>query len=346
VQYIGKVNPYSLVTGVKGYFDGDSGSLTRQWSLGTANGLTSIEVANNVSTVTTSYTHGVHVGDHVSVWNTTSASLNKDGISGDYTVTGATPTTFTFSTSGVSSGTYTYNLHCGPGVTPNGTIQGADNCVRISQRAVTTNLAWARLFNTVSALGPPTWKFLVDGGNQSSTGATSLWVDNAVVFMVDQANHSQGISGSNYLDAVLYGLGNIEKIDGSTFIVNEAALDGGNYAMSGYGNDVSPRDLAVVLGVGMPFQASASRTTTVNKLVSDIGDPNPCKKTLAVPHDTLATGTAQAGGSTWITLASSDIHATGYYVNNIVATTVGGAESDGLVTSYDGSTKVATVASW
>jgi hypothetical protein len=186
----------------------------------------------------------------------------------------------------------------------------------------------------------------VDGGSQVDAGATAIWINNAVLFLVDQANHGVGVSGSGYLDAVLYGLNNVEKMDGATFIVNEAALDGGNYPLSGYGNDVTARDLAVIFGVGQAYLTSTQRATAVNKLINDISDPSPCTKTLAVPHDTLATGTAQAGSATTITLAAGDSAANGFYVNNIINATVGGAESDGLVTAYNSTTKVATVGSW
>ena len=107
-QYGSLVHSYQTVSGIKGFFDGDNGSLMQQWALGTANGLTSLVVATNVATVTTGYAHGVSAGDHISIFGTTSSSLNRNGITydgshtygtNDYTVL-ASPAPTTCSTSG------------------------------------------------------------------------------------------------------------------------------------------------------------------------------------------------------------------------------------------------------
>src|SRR5208283_3730306 len=97
--------------------------ITRQWALGTQNGLTSLICDGSTCTATTTYAHGVNVNDHLSVWNTTNPALNVNGDSSDYTVSAATAYTFMFPSS-VTAADYSSNPHCGPGPTPNGIIQG------------------------------------------------------------------------------------------------------------------------------------------------------------------------------------------------------------------------------
>jgi len=73
--------------------------------------LTSIVDATNVATATTSTNHGLSVGNTISVYGSTVAALN-----GGYTITAVTPTTFQFTTVGVSDGTYD-NATLGVGTT-------------------------------------------------------------------------------------------------------------------------------------------------------------------------------------------------------------------------------------
>lgn len=346
LQFIGKVSPYTLATGIKGYYDGDCGTLTRQWALTTTCGLTSAVVSGNVMTVTTSYVHGVQAGDHISVYNSSSSSLNKDGINFDYTVTGATAFTFTFTTSGVANADYAHsNDHCGPGVTPNGTIQGTDPCFVLSQRAVIGNLDWAKQATQANALPMPYPKFYVDGGGGSGANLLGLWELNANAFLVDRANHTQGTSGNNYLDVILYAINNVEKMSGATWLINEAVADAGSFGLVGIGAESNPEPMAVIFGMGQAYLTPAQRTDFVNKVLNDVADPVPCTKDLAVPHDTLATGIAAGVSSTSITLALSDTAANGFYVHNIVSVIQGGSETDLLVSGYTASTKVA-VGTW
>ena len=426
-QYGGKLTAYSLVSEPRGWFDGASGALTRQWALGTQNGLVNtgscpgdgICVASNIATVTTTYAHGVQSGDHVSLFNApvtytsgitatgttgqtcvltnftggyTSAAAtvaltgtniiasgtplvvtnpgsgyttnpttgsvsngtatcsgtvivswpNRNGSDSDYTVTGSTTYTFTFTTTGVANGDYTTNATCGPGASPNGTIQGTDNCTRISQKAVITNVWWggsgaSSVLGQIAAYPSPNYKFPVDGGPGNTP--ESIFSYYASAFLVDQKNQT-------YLDAVLYAILNIEKEDGSTLLVNENILDGGNYGLSAYAG-IIVQDFARAYMVGQSYLTSAQKQTFADKVLNDLGDPTPCTKTLAVPQDTLATGIAQAGDSTHITLAASDTKSTNYYVNNVIEISLSGnVFLDGVVTAYNFSTKVATVTAW
>src|ERR1022692_2704243 len=147
--YGGKITAFTLPSGAVGWLDGDTGPITRKLALGTGNGLTSLAVSSNVATATTSYNHGVAAGDKVSVTgsgNTNLDTANGTGAYAPYTVLSSpapTATTFAFATSGVSNGTYSNaNNACGPAATPNDTIGGTQDCLRISQLAYTGNPFW------------------------------------------------------------------------------------------------------------------------------------------------------------------------------------------------------------
>ena len=221
-QFGGKVTPYNLVAGLKGYFDGDSGAFTRQHAQTWQSGLTStngVQVTGCPSacvvTVNMSapFLPVMNPGDRFSVWGTTVTAFNQDGVNTDLTVaTSPAPTSTSYSSTpfaapvGFTNGDYTRNNdHCGPGVTPNGTIQGTDPCVVVSAWATTQNLNWARLKQIADSIGLlPGIAFYVDGGsNAGETGIILAELD-ALIFQVDRINHGQGASGSNYLDAALY----------------------------------------------------------------------------------------------------------------------------------------------
>lgn len=363
IQYIGKVNPYTIVPGLKGYYDGTNGAVTRRMATGAENGLVSVVVSGCpgacVVTVTVSYTMSpvlVPAVDHFSIWGTAgtgTAALNTDGVTADFTVASSTATSYTstvFSAPGLTNGDYfTSNPHCGPGVTPNGTIQGTDSCVVSSIGAVTTNLFWAVEYSGASARGPTYAMNFYDGGGTYGNQAAQFWERAANVFLVDRVNRSQGTSGSYLLDTILYGLNYIERWNGANFFANEASADAGNYPLVQY-HDTYAEGLSVVWGIGQPYLTPTQRQTFLDKILNDISDPTPCTKTVAVPHDTLASGTAQAVTSTSITLALADSAASTYYVHNVVLASwtdvSGGYTSDALITGYNGSTKEADLAAW
>jgi len=337
-QFGGKLTGFPLAPGPRGWLDGTNGDKTRQLALGTQNGLTNLLVSGNVATVTTSYNHGVQVGDHVTVWNTASPALNHGG--NDYSVIAATAQTFQFPTNGVGDGDYTRNTACGPGAAPDGTVHGTDNCVRISQLAVSTNPYWTRMMAyTASRLTGGSYRHWADGGTSGSGSADAeRYAEFALAFLVDQANQS-------YLTALLYGLNRVERLGGVNFMANEAVPNGGNRDSGGDFASYVFVDMAIAYSTGSPYLTPAQRTTFLDKMYNDLGDATPCTKTYPI-QTILATATAQAGSRTGITLAASDPQASGYYVNNVIVAIAGTSQTIGLVTAYDGWSKIATVVSW
>jgi hypothetical protein len=113
------------------------------------------------------------------------------------------------------------------------------------------------------------------------------------------------------------------------------------------------------------YLSAASEARVLGQMYNDYDDPTTfqCDPTTTNLRSTshnriLATGAAQAGTSSSITLAAGDSAANGYYVNNVIAISIAGpfqisgwenwnySPSYGLVTAYNATTKVATVASW
>jgi hypothetical protein len=349
VQYGGRLSSYNLVSGVRGYFDGDNGSLTREWALGPANGLTSLICNGSSCTVTTSYNHTARVGDHISIYNSGVAGLDRDGRTSDYVISAATSTAYTFPST-VSSGNYTNsNLHCGPAPSPNGLIGGTESCIRISQRAVTINPFWDRMAGVVSYYGTfPQYKFITDGAGGTNIGAanTNFWPAIATTFLLDQANGGLA-AGLHYL------INNVEKVGGAGFISSEVGTDSGNFDISAnpIGGWVS--DVGQMYTVWRRYESPASRQTFIDKMVNDVDDSTPCTKTLFVGHDLLASGVAGStqNDATHITLSASDSAANGFYVNTVIELqSVNGSGSKiystGAVTAYDNTTKIATVVGW
>jgi len=337
-QFGGKLTAFPLVPGPRGWLDGANGDKMRQLALGTQNGLVSLAVKGNVATVTTSYNHGAQVGDHLTVWNTASSILNHAG--NDYTVTAATPNTFQFSTTGVGDGDYTNNAACGPGAAPDGTVHGTDNCVRVSQLAVSSNPYWTRMKAYIAnRLTVDSYKHWADGGTSGSGFADAeRYAEFALAFLVDQANQS-------YLTALLYGLNHVERLGGVNFMADETAPNGGNRDSGGDFASYIFMNMAIAYSTGSPYLTPAQRTTFLDKMYNDLEGARPCTKSYPI-QIILAAATAQAGSGTSITLAAGDPHASGYYFNNVIVAAAGAAQTIGLVTAYDGSSKIATVASW
>ena len=322
-QMGGKLSAYTLAAGPHGWLDGTNGAVNRKLALGTQNGLSSIVVASSIATVTTSYNHGVSVGDKVSIWNTTSAALNNT-----YTVSSATASTFQVATSGVADGEYTSNATCGP--------TGTDNCVRISQLAYPGNPWWDRVVSDTAAwMTGNGYKYIYDGGNEGNAGQYSLpsyWAEAAARLYVDQTN-------SAMLNVATYALNNIQRIAGVNFMAYEPADDGGNAELSDFGS-YAFHDIAFLYLVTSPYLTSTQRQTFLDKIYNDVDDPSRTACNRVFPHQkVLASGSAQGGSANTIVLAASDAHANGYYVNNVIQTPGG----YGLVTAYSATTKTATI---
>jgi hypothetical protein len=348
-QYIGKLTSFPLTDQPRGWFDGSSGATTRKWALGTQNGLTSLVCASNVCTVTTSYPHGVTAGNHITVWGTTNAKLNNGrAASADWVVNaaGLTPTQFTFNANGVTGGTYTTNAACGPGTSPNGTIQGSDNCVRISQLATLNNPIWSVIYPnlTTNIIANNRYKSIGDDPNGSlgsSFGpvqvAQSYWAPIGTLFLVDQSN-------AQALSALMYILTHLHRLGGAGFNANELTNEGGSGELGDYGSYIWEA-LSPVYTAGAPYLTPPQKTTALSRIYADISDSPACTKA-TFQQKVLASGTAQGGSSNTVILSGSDSQADNYYVNNVIAVTVGGGKSFGLVTGYLSSSKTATVASW
>jgi hypothetical protein len=368
-QWVGQVTPYTLGTGPLGLLDGLTGPRFQALSLGTSNGLAASGglVASGcpsacvfTMTFTSSFNPltaliPVAAGNNVAIWGTTSSAINQQGTSTkgtSYTVASVTSSsiaTTPVALSGVSNGDYTTNAACGPASTPNGTIGGTQNCVRISFTAFPGNPFWDGMTTYSSACSldsSPGYKFLVDGGsnpphNSGSDIFQCLEIAGAR-FFVDQSN-------SQLLTDIAYYLNNLPKFAGGNFIANEQFENGGNNDLP-YG----PEE-AVYFALAVGYQAGAAyisgKSTLLNQTWNNLDDPTvtACSKadgeantpTPTSHNIVLATGSAQGGTSTSITLAASDIHAAGYYVNNVVQ--AGGNYC--LVTAYNNTTKVATCSS-
>ncbi len=340
-QYLRKLTAFTPVSGPRGRFDGWTGPVTRRWATGTHNGLADpngiVVTGGTLATVTYTYNHGLTTGNKVRVFNTTSSQIS--GTSGttaanggkeySITVTGATTYTFTLGGS-VTNADYTHNDACGPGVSPNGTVQGTDNCVRISAGATTTNWAWT---SNMSRVGDPaTAKFLGEGINMTDTGARY-----AEYFMLD-------LKAQPFLDYALKVLNQMEVMGGNNFPANEAIADGGNYSLAAQVSNQMV-EVGTVWTITSGYLTSAQKQTALDKALNDIADPSPCTKILPA-RIAVTTGTATAADATHITLAAGASAVNDFYLNNIVEGLHSGDPSDGLITAYNGTTKVATVSAW
>jgi hypothetical protein len=360
--WMGKLTPFLLGAQPNVWFD-SAGKLMRKFSLGTANGLTTISRAGCPSacvlTVTTSFNPlteqiPIAAGQKFSVWGTASTELNTHGGAGagtPYTVASVSSSGWVStpeSISGATDGATTTNAACGPASPPNGTIGGTQDCVRLSFLAFAGNPIWEDLIGRSSSWWSGNgYKLPWDGGvlfpdNQGLTW--NHWATGAIQFLVDVSNtalmtagnyimqHLPGAVGVNYYSNELVGYG------GSPDYANAADYDHEAFPFlyQAWGAYVTP----------------AVQQQARDAVLNDLDDPSgtPCSKAHADAstghNEILATGSAQAGSSVSITLASGDSASNGFYVNNIIRAVVSGNDSYGLVTVYNSTTKVATVSSW
>jgi hypothetical protein len=342
-KFAAKLTAFSLGAGPLGWFDGATGSRVRQLALGTQNGLTSLVVSSNVATVTTSYPHGMVLGDgsKVAVYGAGSGSSavalttgNGAGAGHGYTVTVVDATHYTFPTVGVANGTYTgVNNACGPAAIPNDTIGGAQDCLRISQLAYAGNPIWDTVIPAWNPSGPNGYKFVEDGGPLLDVGTDYNWGFiyglNALRFMIDPSDQLQ-------FSIVMYALNHVERTMGVSWLMNTESDQGGNTNMTGYPETLA--GWAMVYAIGKPYLSAAHDQTFRDKLFNDVNDPAAIASSLNEDfaqdnhNKVLAHGAAQAGDATHITLASSDSQADGYYVNNIIQ--IGGGAPGFVLWAY------------
>ena len=332
----GKLTSFRLTAQPRVWLDGPSGDLTRKLALGTQNGLVSLSVTSKVATVTTSYPHGLTTGDKIGIWGSGVAALNNAG--NGYTVTVTDATTFTFPTN-ASNKTYTNaNNNCGP--------SGDQDCLRISQVAYAGSSWWDGLKGqTDTWSGNTNYMHKFDGGTSGVGGQPynnlAQLANAAVRSVIDP-------SDSGMRAAAKYCVNNAEKFAGVNWTVYEPSGNAGNLDLNDFASYYA-YPLSVCYVAARDYLSAAERQTFADKMYNDIDwlNTTPADTRKNFPRrKTLATGAAQAGTSTSITLAADDAAADGYYVNNVVAAIIGGNTSYGLVTGYNGATKVATVASW
>jgi hypothetical protein len=332
----GKVTSYTLAPQPRAWFDGPTGTMTRKLSLGTNNGLVSLVVSNRVATATTSYPHGISVGDKVGVWGASTAGLNNSGKA--YTVTAVTDTTFQFSTGAISDDTYSEkNNRCGP--------SGDQDCLRISQLAYTGNIWWDAMVNRFlngweSGSG---YKHKFDGGGTGLAGSVNnlpnSWAAAALKSLVDPSDTAMR-------NVATYCVNHIERAGGVSFTVNENEQNAGNYDLNDFASAV-PGGASLCYLAARDYLSPAERQAFADKMYNDRDDPtaSACNYTRPnVSREILAAGSAQGGSASTITLAAADTQTDGYYVNNVIQITAGGSVYNGLVTAYNAANKTATIA--
>ena len=331
----GKVQAFTPVAEPRGWLDGPTGTVMRKLALGTNNGLVSLVVSGNVATATTSYNHGIAAGNQVGVWGSGVTALDNSGK--PYTITSATSTTFTFTTSGVASGTYSNsNNTCG--------ANANQDCLRISQLAWTGSIFWDAAVNRDLSgweIGNG-YKHVFDGGTlYGGALVPEAWGLAALKAIVDPAD-------TQMVNIARYCVDHIERASGVSWTINEQMQDGLNNDLNDYASYIAYGASICYMGA-RPYLSAAEKQTFADKMYNGVDwlTGTTCNKThTGMQQEILATGTAQGGSATTIVVAATDSAADGYYVNNVIQATVSGNLSYGLVTGYTASTKTATVASW
>ncbi len=329
-KWTGKLTDYTLGTQPLGFLDGLNGATMRKLALGTANGLTSLTVSGNLATATTSYNHLLTTTDKISVCGSGNSSLDlcnhTTGATGTpYSVTVTSSTTFTFPTSGVGNGTYSgVNNTCGPTATTNDLIGGTQDCLRITQLAYTGNPMWDSLVGHSSPLNSGiAWKLPADGGTLLTSSAYAI----AELYGLAGWRFLADPTSSQMLSVVTYGLLNMVKTAGVNWPCNEILSSCGLTS----GSEIGDYETYYMLGYVWMYQAggqylsTAHKATSLNSIFNDVNDPAIAPSSTSnaeFSNDNhnlvLASGLAQGGSSTTITLASSDSKPDNYYVNNII----------------------------
>jgi hypothetical protein len=227
----GLLNSFALGTQPLGSLDGQTGTRFRQLALSTStgnvatglvgptggvvvSGQTGSPPVGGTVTVTTTYPHGVAVGAGIGLWNTTSVLLNTDGTfqnSGTPGIPGAsykvlTSSTYSFTVaapSGVTNGDYTTNPLCGTSGSPYDVINGAANCVVVSQIAYSgvSSIASATYQGPTGVSGGlagDTCTVLIQSAGASATGTFVLSAPSTIAIgtpMVFTNNGGYGFNG-------------------------------------------------------------------------------------------------------------------------------------------------------
>ena len=343
-NWAGKVTPFPLVAGPRGILDGTNGPMMRHIAAEPV----SLTVAGGTATVDLGYSHDVRMGDTISVWNTTAGG----NLNGEHTVTSAGATTFTFATNS-SAGDYTANNRCGPSASDPHVIGGTENCVRISQYAINSNVWWGPMVTDTNYNSPADYKHTYDGGTCQYCGVFAgdfqwKFEESAYRFLVDRRNQAQ-------LDAVMYAYNNIERFGGVGWAVSpfNGSDEGGDQGFGHYGFGMTV-PFSLIGAAGRIYATAAERQAYADKMFNDVwylpsaGLGSPATQ-IFPDHENVTTGTAQGGSGTTIELAAEASPADNFYVGNIVARehVTDEAYTDvvwfGTVTAYTGATRTATV---
>jgi hypothetical protein len=189
--------------------------------------------------------------------------------------------------------------------------------------------------------GSIAYRHLFDGGqNGGSTGFYNSYNNLALQFLVDQENQP-------LLTAIIYSIDYLERGLGVSFDVNESTPYTDGFISANW-------FMAWDFVAGWPFLSSSERTTVLNKVYNDIGDPTDftqCSTTnVSIGNKQLAISGGSTGTFGSGTSGSGFQLGTGFptfsIVNNVIAATVSGNTSYGAVATYNTSTGTGTVASW
>ncbi|MEW6330468.1 MAG: PilC/PilY family type IV pilus protein, partial [Pseudomonadota bacterium] len=167
-----------------------------------------------------------------------------------------------------------------------------------------------------------------------------------------------------YYNGTFSGLGNVDSDNDSPNTAGNTTWDGGAYADT-WSNTLADvamhyyeRDLWGSLSNDVPVTAGVDDADHQHMVTFGVAfgvngtlSANPADKTspFAWPDPSAAgsyTGTAQGGGSNTITLSSGSSSTDNFYAGMLITITGGsGSGEESIISSYDGSTKVATVSS-
>jgi len=244
------------------------------------------------------------------------------------------------------------NNNCGPNTVKDdhiwsGTPGSGLPCISITQMATTANPWWVGLLAQQGATtASPGYKFVFDGGTQFPDQGAFILYDIAAIRLLVDPTYALG------LEIVMYGLNNVERMSGVTFLYNEGS---GYQDAAGVQNLVDVAGLGLLKNVGDPYWIAAEKTVYLNKVHNDLDDPNAATCSKAKPDMTdptthnwvLASGNVAAGtnDATHVTLASSADCKTGSIVQMLNGNNGGVGNSGstyGLVTGC--ASAVATVA--
>jgi hypothetical protein len=310
-----------------------------------------------VATVTTSYdpTTGnfpITVGGSFSITGTGTSAIDTVGtgtLQTPYTVASISSTGWVSSPvaiAGATNGNYTNtNLACGPAATPNDTIGGTLSCTVVSQIATTANAQWSGMLAISAAQHTdtyPDYQSYFDGGkNAPAFGLMGLYQVAALEFAVNRG----GASGAFWLAELEYAVNNVEREAGVNWTT---ALYSAGGAISQYAG-FSPPGFSLVVAEVYPYMSAGNATKLLAKTYNNLNDPSvtPCDLSgmLDTNYNILGSGSSAVGNATSYTL-QTDPGLTSLVGNVLQLGTITPyfTYAHGVITAYNSSTKVATVA--